>query len=1171
MPSKKHGHGFPTPANSQRSNRPDLQELNKREQDAIRDEFLTIPCVHCADISHSCLDCSNTATDYKTGPYGSLSPSKKLGADKWIDELKKRYAANKMALEKPKQDGKNVIKEKVQEQQGGNNSSQKGSTAKPTDNLQELSTPPPNQSIEGGTSGSQNASGSMKLVASYNFDHDRSEIASRRAPAAAELLSTFESLARGPSDKDLKMLHGQQLAYPARTEFAQYKSRKTLLTNHFQLMCMKPIELYEFKVPEIEGEGKRKARAIMKSIVANFPVLRNNPTLFATDYFTTIVSWVDLRTYMNNANYANTAPQGSPAQYDLLTFPDGPTTLRYERTVNVGELFAYARMDPNLPATFDIKEMISLLNIIISKCAEESAVATVPGGANKFYLKEAHAALGSGGSLCTHRGYSYAVKSGVGVVLLNVNSITSAFWRPILFHHVLTDDVTFGRMDWNIFEGVIYGLRVYITYERGDKKDPDAHKRLNSEEGRVKTITGLGLQPAYEIFTPEGGTPTTVLDHYNKTYGPNFIQHPTLQLVNLGTRDEPKWYPAEKLRILAYQKYKGLVPSNLTNAMQRIACQRPPEAKALVAIEGLKTLGWTDNQDGNQAGTQVANQTSNEVGNQAGKQIPSFVLPGCPMFYLRPALLRVDGGKLDYPTVKYGTNRTARPPHHGRWKFAGLDLHTCNAHRSFSALVLSETNLSDGLATDIYANLADWTATQYQVAAVNKAAEVQLTNLSHTAIDNGIQEKLGKNKPDMALLVLRGKNIPGYSAFKDLCDRKFGLHAICVTSPGRNGRDGDRWGNITLKMNLKAAGINHTIEKGMISALTRDTLVLGADVTHPGPGSVPGCPSIAAIVGSVDQYAGRFLGSMRLQRESRKEIIDDVAEMFRERVRDWIDEMTPSEQQYVSLPKRIIYYRDGVSESQYDQVLSEEVATFDAAFSQVVSEFYKKKRVNVDGYIPQITAIICGKRHHVRFYPPNSTEADQFSNCHPGTTVDDVVTSPHYQDFYLQSHAAIKGTARPAHYFVVKNDGNIPVSQLSQFTHELCYTYVRAPVGVSYASPAYYADRLCERGRCYLRSYFVAPKQTPIRDDFDEFKRDHERKLKAAREKDFPPPAISKRKLKARQSKDKDLVAREEVDRKKVQKVCDEYIMKKARDEFKRYNKGGNPWHSNISKTMFWM
>ena len=33
----------------------------------------------------------------------------------------------------------------------------------------------------------------------------------------------------------------------------------------------------------------------------------------------------------------------------------------------------------------------------------------------------------------------------------------------------------------------------------------------------------------------------------------------------------------------------------------------------------------------------------------------------------------------------------------------------------------------------------------------------------------------------------------------------------------------------------------------------------------------------------------------------------------------------------------------------------------------------------------------------------------------------------------------------------------------------LCHTYARATKSVSYVPAAYYADHLCERGRCYLR------------------------------------------------------------------------------------------------------
>lgn len=37
-------------------------------------------------------------------------------------------------------------------------------------------------------------------------------------------------------------------------------------------------------------------------------------------------------------------------------------------------------------------------------------------------------------------------------------------------------------------------------------------------------------------------------------------------------------------------------------------------------------------------------------------------------------------------------------------------------------------------------------------------------------------------------------------------------------------------------------------------------------------------------------------------------------------------------------------------------------------------------------------------------------------------------------------------------------------------THNLCYLFGRATKSVSICPPAYYADLLCERGRCYLHS-----------------------------------------------------------------------------------------------------
>lgn len=49
------------------------------------------------------------------------------------------------------------------------------------------------------------------------------------------------------------------------------------------------------------------------------------------------------------------------------------------------------------------------------------------------------------------------------------------------------------------------------------------------------------------------------------------------------------------------------------------------------------------------------------------------------------------------------------------------------------------------------------------------------------------------------------------------------------------------------------------------------TMLVGIDVTHPGPGSVKGTPSIAAVVASVDRDYAQYPATMEIQ-ETKKEV-----------------------------------------------------------------------------------------------------------------------------------------------------------------------------------------------------------------------------------------------------------------------------------------------------------
>ena len=82
------------------------------------------------------------------------------------------------------------------------------------------------------------------------------------------------------------------------------------------------------------------------------------------------------------------------------------------------------------------------------------------------------------------------------------------------------------------------------------------------------------------------------------------------------------------------------------------------------------------------------------------------------------------------------------------------------------------------------------------------------------------------------------------------------------------------------------------------------------------------------------------------------------------------------------IPEKVLFYRDGVSEGQFDIVLREEVP-------QILRAFEKFK----PGSKPKLTVVIVGKRHHTRFYPAEEKAADRNYNCRPGTVVDRSVTA----------------------------------------------------------------------------------------------------------------------------------------------------------------------------------
>ena len=93
-------------------------------------------------------------------------------------------------------------------------------------------------------------------------------------------------------------------------------------------------------------------------------------------------------------------------------------------------------------------------------------------------------------------------------------------------------------------------------------------------------------------------------------------------------------------------------------------------------------------------------------------------------------------------------------------------------------------------------------------------------------------------------------------------------------------------------------------------------------------------------------------------------------------------------QETTKIPMRIFYFRDGVSEGQYAQIVDEELRDMREACKVLQAD-----------YNPKITVTICSKRHHTRFFPVDRNAQDRNGNCLPGTIVERDVTHPTEYDF----------------------------------------------------------------------------------------------------------------------------------------------------------------------------
>jgi eukaryotic translation initiation factor 2C len=754
--------------------------------------------------------------------------------------------------------------------------------------------------------------------------------------------------------------------------------------------------------------------------------------------------------------------------------------LQASTSLNVRDLIAYINSTSRGAHYEGYGDLIQMLNIIMCKAPNEAAsVAKLPG--NKFYPHQGLLGVNNhpdidfeelAGGLVALRGYFSSVRCATGRILLNLNVTSGAFYQTVPLMDLLTK---FGNPDQEQRE--IFIRRLKVLYQREGKTPVKSEKTIVGfarPVGGKKAVNvkrfGNAREVKFTYIDRNGPNPkditTSVFDFF-KGIGVT-LTRPDLPVLNVGTVSDPIYIPIEMCTVLPGQPYRKFLTGDQASQMLKFAARVPNQNAMSIAGDGQ--IGGT--------GLKLLQLTGRSEG--AGQSIELFGLSASTK------MLTVHGRILLAPQVQYGKKKIAKP-FNGSWNCADQAFVRGGKFTSWSSCILDlpgRTSVSgdqDGRASKDLTDLLGHELVKYGLSMGTYRGAKKFT-LSHLNMPNrdannkvldGIFAALEKAQIPLVFIVLPNDDKWLYARIKYYGDTRYGIHTICSIGNKLSKPQGQGmyFGNLALKFNLKGGGVNHEIANTLANPLDAHTMLMGIDVTHPSPGSAKGAPSIATAVASRDRELSQWPGSLRKQK-GKQEMIDEGNAQFGDCVNKSILKEMVIERLEVwrkynkTLPKKILLYRDGVSEGQYTLVLNQELPHFEAAFNDLYG-----KQANW----PKMAVIVVGKRHHTRFYATKEEEADYNSqrgkgslNTKPGTVVDRGITGTTYHEFFLQAHQGLQGTARPGHYVVIKDDIGFNANSLEQVTHHLCYLFGRAPKAVSYVPPAYYADILATRGRAYL-------------------------------------------------------------------------------------------------------
>ncbi|KAL8188583.1 hypothetical protein R6Q57_029871 [Mikania cordata] len=647
--------------------------------------------------------------------------------------------------------------------------------------------------------------------------------------------------------------------------------------------------------------------------------------------------------------------------------------------------------------------------------------------------------LGEG--LESWRGFYQSIRPTQMGLSLNIDMSSTAFIEPLpvidFVTQLLNRDVSarpLSDSDRVKIKKALRGVKVEVTH-RGNMR-------------RKYRIFGLTSQATRELNFPvdERGTLKSVVEYFRETYG-FAIQHVQWPCLQVGNAQRPNYLPMEVCKIVEGQRYSKRLNERQITALLKVTCQRPQDRERDI----LKTVAHN-------------NYANDDYAKEFGIKISQN-------------LASVEARILPPPWLKYHDTGREKDclPQVGQWNMMNKKM--VNGGRVANWICINfARNVQDNTARTFCQELAQ----MCYISGMEFNPDPVLTALSgrpeqvERVLKARFHDAMTKLQPqkkelDLLIVILPDNNGSLYGDLKRICETDLGIVSQCCLTKHVFKMSKQYLANVALKINVKVGGRNTVLRDAISRRIPNvsdvPTIIFGADVTHPHPGE-DSSPSIAAVVASQDwpeitKYAGLVCAQAH-----RQELIQDLFKEWQDPNKGkmsggMIKELLVSFRRATGQkPQRIIFYRDGVSEGQFYQVLLYELDAIRKACASLEPN-----------YQPPVTFVVVQKRHHTRLFANSHQDrnsTDRSGNILPGTVVDSKICHPTEFDFYLCSHAGIQGTSHPAHYHVLWDENKFQADALQSLTNNLCYTYARCTRSVSIVPPAYYAHLAAFRARFYM-------------------------------------------------------------------------------------------------------